>query len=142
MLRTKNWGKEEKIGGVILWWTLAQAFDWRQKHRAISVQQAFDELRMALSPERAIRGGRWLVWASGIKTGWRPTKGWRSGNLPAHEPFRDPPAHDPKADLIPVDEWPELVLASGSVEEIAAGKLDYARERTPAWRDIHFPRDE
>jgi hypothetical protein len=143
MLRTKNWGKEKKIGDLILYWTLAEALEWRQKQHSVSIQHAFDELRTVLSPKHAKRGRRWLVWASGIQAGWRPTKGWRSGTLPPYRPLEDPnhpPVHCRDAYPIPAKEWPELVLSS--VDEVAIGKLDYAHERTIAWHDVHLPRDE
>src|SRR5436190_20172986 len=140
MLHTKNWGKEAKFGDVIVWWTPGEALAWRQKYGHISIEEASNELSLVLSPKHAKRGGRWLVWASGIQAGWPPTKGWRAGKLPPYRPLEDPnhpPVHHPEAYPIPAEEWPGLVLS-----DIATGKFDYAYERTPAWQDVQFPRDE
>ena len=141
MLQIKNWGKSTKIGDVIIWITLMEALNWRRKHGPdISNDQAFNELRSICSPEHAKAGEQWLVWASGKQTGWRPTCGWRSANLPEYRPFEDPPVHDRDALPIPAEQWPDLGLSSP--EGITTGNLDWAYERTPAWGDVHFPRDE
>src|SRR5262249_30259201 len=143
MLRTKNWGRTKKIGDLILWWPLAEAIAWRQKHGAISTQDAFDELRIVLSPKHAKSDGHWHVWASGIQAGWRPLKGWRSANRPDYQPFINPDhplVHHRDAYPIPAEEWAKLCLSS--IAELSAGKLDYAHERTLAWTDVHLPHDE
>jgi len=144
MLQTKNWGRSKRIGDVILWITLAEALSWRRKFDPdISTDQAFDELRAVCSPQHAKDGDHWRVWASGKSAGWRPMQGWRSGNLPEYRPLEDanhPPTHHPEAHPIPTEEWPNLALPSP--EDIDAGKLDYEYERTVAWVDVRFPRDE
>lgn len=143
MLNMKNWGRARKIGDVIIWWTLAEFLAWRQKQAPISTQDAFDELRIVLSPKYANSAGHWHVWASGIQAGWPPIDGWRSGERPEYQPFKNPEhplVHHREAYPIPAEEWAKLCLSS--VEEIEKGKLDYARERTPAWEDVRLPRDE
>ena len=144
VLHAKNWGRNKEIADVIIWIPLADALSWRRKHDPkISNEEAFNELRNVCSPTHAMDGEQWLVWASGNESGWRPMLGWRSANLPEYRPLENPDhplVHHPDARPIPASEWPDLALSAA--EENAAGNLDYARERTPAWADVHFPRDE